>query len=179
MRVVEPVGQRNHVFVETVVTCLVTADEQARATPWIESVEYAKRISGVLDAEFPHVLVPRGCHSRRAREWKSRSVFLELAHAREERLAFALRQLVPPLSELVGVLDLPYQLTHNVIPDIPPRKRRTCAASCRRLGRPRAKSSPFHRTPDDGSASSGCTEHRRTNSPRALGPARAPRQIRS
>jgi len=57
MLIVEVIRDRDHVFVESVVSCLVSSNQQDCRSLWIKGVEHPKRFSVALNTQFTHVAV--------------------------------------------------------------------------------------------------------------------------
>ena len=72
MLVVQPVGHRNHSVVKPVITSLVAANEQDRATSRIEGKQRAERPPLVLRPQFFPIGMPRalnGINMRSSQMW--------------------------------------------------------------------------------------------------------------
>jgi hypothetical protein len=105
--VVESVRQRHECLVPAIVPCLVPADQQDRRAPGVERVEHAVRTAAVLDAKLALVRVPGARDAgamRVAQVWAAR--FQQSDRGVDGNL-LGLREPVPPLAELVRVLDIP------------------------------------------------------------------------
>jgi hypothetical protein len=105
--VVESVRQRHEFLVPAIVPCLVPADQQDRRSTRIERIEHAERMAAMLHAQLAHVRVLRARDARAVRMSELRSALLEEPHVGPDRFLLSFRQPVPPLAELVRVLDFP------------------------------------------------------------------------
>src|SRR5436190_17805710 len=113
--VIEPIGDRDELFVEPLVTGLVAANEQDRSPPRIERIEDAQRPAAALYPQFAHMRMTRSHDPARVRKRQCRTPALQLLNDRGNILLLSLHERIPPDAELVGVLD-DIVLLRNTIP---------------------------------------------------------------
>jgi hypothetical protein len=107
MLVIKTIGNRNELLVKPLRAPFLPADQQDRHSSRVESVEDPDRLSAALNPQLSHGAVFRCSYTARVRERQHRAAALELPHMRIHIDLLRLREVRPPLAELVGVFDLP------------------------------------------------------------------------
>ena len=105
MFVVQPVGDRDVGFVPAIITSLIAADQQNCRAPGVERVECPIRSTLVLGPKFAHMAVLGVLDCAAVRKTKMRPTRFEQANRSIQRYLLFLGERVPPLLELVRVLD--------------------------------------------------------------------------
>src|SRR3990172_4363620 len=112
--VIEAVGGRDHLLVESLVTGLVAANQKDRRAGWIERVEDADRLATALHAQLPHMAVLRPFDAGRVGERQIRSALHQNLGNGADVLLLRVAQCGPPHPELVGVLDVPAHAIYSL-----------------------------------------------------------------
>lgn len=107
MSVVEPVRNRNLLFVPAIVSGLVAAQQENAGSSRVERIQHTVRPPLVLDPEFSHVAVPGGCDARRIWEWERWSMLDEEFYDAADADLFLVAEGLEPSGEFVGALNLP------------------------------------------------------------------------
>tara|TARA_Y100000296_G_scaffold65239_1_gene76756 strand:- start:2263 stop:2637 length:375 start_codon:yes stop_codon:yes gene_type:complete len=113
MNVVEPVRERDGVLVPTMVSGLVSANQQDRMPQWIKCVEHPVRSSGMLDPKLSHVRMPGTENSRTVWVSESGSVFLQQADVGSHGRLLSIIEPIPPVFEFIGKF---YLALHALFP---------------------------------------------------------------
>src|ERR1700739_1762002 len=117
MPVIEGIRNRNKFFIPTVISRLVTADQQNRATARVKSKEHPIWPSRMLHPKFFHVRMTRRVNEIGMRTRKPWADFLEENPFGVHIHLFGLGQAVPPVRELVCKFDLPFH-RRNIAPKL-------------------------------------------------------------
>src|SRR3954452_23860224 len=107
----QPVCDGHVGLIPTVVSGLVTAQQQNRGPPRIEGIQHSQWISSGLSSQFPHFRKAGCLHLRTEWESKIRSAFHEERNPRIDFPLLGFGQSMPPSFELVGEFDFPF---HNI-----------------------------------------------------------------
>src|SRR2546425_32217 len=103
--VVEPISDRDELFVPALIPCLVPSEEQDSGSPRIEGVENPVRPSLMLNPQLPHMAVPRRRDPRTGRISQLGSVILQKPDGCRDRFLVGVAEALPPTLAPVGVLD--------------------------------------------------------------------------
>jgi hypothetical protein len=112
------VCHRDENVIPSVVSGLVAANQQDRGSPRIECVQYTKRSPGMLDTQFPHVIVSGRLDAGTVRVLEPHAVFFEQFHICTHTRLLLCRQMVPPVPELIGELHITCHLVHIIMPSM-------------------------------------------------------------
>lgn len=110
--VVESIGEGNHICVEPLVTGPIASDQKDRSPARIEREERSERSTAVLGAKLLHIGVFRAGDGVDMWTAEVRPIDRKELDAKSDGVLLLFAEGFPPLSELLGIFDVP---RHNSI----------------------------------------------------------------
>lgn len=115
MFVVKIVSLRDELVIPTVISGLVSANQENRSASRVKRIEHAEWATTDFHAQLAHMPMTRSSDRGGVRMIKRGPVFLQKGDRRRQFVLLVLSQVGPPVAELVGELDLPHytNMTRN------------------------------------------------------------------
>jgi hypothetical protein len=103
----QTIRDAHHLVVKSVVATFLSTDQEQGGSPLVEGIENSDRFAAALNTELTHHAMPGTSYVARVRKRQHGTKVFKLSDAGVYCGLLMLAQSFPPLSELIGVFDIP------------------------------------------------------------------------